>query len=115
MCVLIYADKPVKDLFVAKKTGGLGDDQMVLMDDLNLQPESVIYYNLFNFLKKKTFDLLIKFIKTLCNCGLFCQKLLFLIPIIQLYKYSVIFKASTYSLKYIEEFNHCTFLFVSIL
>lgn len=53
MCVLIYADKPVKDLFVAKKTGGLGDDQMVLMDDLNLQPESVIYYNLFNFLNKE--------------------------------------------------------------
>ncbi|KAF0766897.1 putative ATPase N2B [Aphis craccivora] len=38
--ILIYADKPVKDLFVAKKTGGLGDDQKVLMDDLNLQPES---------------------------------------------------------------------------
>ncbi|XP_026822576.1 putative ATPase N2B [Rhopalosiphum maidis] len=38
--VLIYADKPVKELFVAKKTGGLDDDQKVLMDDLNLQPES---------------------------------------------------------------------------
>lgn len=43
MCVLIYADKPLKDLFVAKKTGGLGDDQMVLMDDLNLNTDSVIY------------------------------------------------------------------------
>lgn len=43
MCVLIYANKPLKDLFVAKKTSGLGDDQMVLMDDLNLNSESVIY------------------------------------------------------------------------
>ncbi|VVC37419.1 P-loop containing nucleoside triphosphate hydrolase,ATPase, AFG1-like [Cinara cedri] len=40
VCVLIYADKPVKELFVAKKSGGLGDDQMVLMDDLNLNSES---------------------------------------------------------------------------
>lgn len=45
MCVLIYADKPVKDLFVAKKSGGLGDDQKVLMDDLDLNEESVIFYN----------------------------------------------------------------------
>lgn len=45
--VLIYADKPVKELFVAKKTGGLGDDQKVLMDDLDLQPGSVKYYNIF--------------------------------------------------------------------
>lgn len=44
MCVLIYAAKPLKELFVAKKTGGLGDDQMVLMDDLNLKPESVGIY-----------------------------------------------------------------------
>lgn len=43
MCVLIYADQPLKDLFVAKKSGGLGDDQKVLMDDLNLHAESVIY------------------------------------------------------------------------
>ncbi|XP_022164786.1 putative ATPase N2B [Myzus persicae] len=41
ICVLIYADKPVKELFVAKKTGGLDDDQKVLMDDLDLQPDSV--------------------------------------------------------------------------
>uniref|UniRef100_A0A2S2R1U5 Putative ATPase N2B n=1 Tax=Sipha flava TaxID=143950 RepID=A0A2S2R1U5_9HEMI len=40
VCVLIYADKPLKDLFVAKKTGGLDDDQMVLMDDLNLNTDS---------------------------------------------------------------------------
>lgn len=55
MCVLIYAAKPVKELFVAKKTGGLGDDQMVLMDDLNLNPESVsvINYNLLKFLKQE--------------------------------------------------------------
>jgi hypothetical protein len=42
VCVLIYADKPLKDLFVAKKTGGLDDDQMVLMDDLNLNTDSVM-------------------------------------------------------------------------
>lgn len=58
MCVLIYADRPVKDLFVAKKTGGLGDDQMVLMDDLDLHAESVIYYDFttYIFYQKKCFN-----------------------------------------------------------
>lgn len=60
MCVLIYADKPLKDLFVAKKSGGLGDDQKVLMDDLNLHAESVTYL-LFLFIKIIFWVLLIKF------------------------------------------------------
>ncbi|XP_050441880.1 putative ATPase N2B [Adelges cooleyi] len=41
VCVILYADKPINELFVARKTGGLGDDQKVLMDDLNLDPDSV--------------------------------------------------------------------------
>ncbi|XP_050520384.1 putative ATPase N2B [Daktulosphaira vitifoliae] len=40
VCILLYADKPINKLFVAKKSGGLGDDQKVLMDDLNLDSES---------------------------------------------------------------------------
>lgn len=41
--VVITADVPLDQLFLMKKSDGIGDHDRVLMDDLNISSESVSY------------------------------------------------------------------------